>query len=152
MSVNLLKKVCLVTFLGFALQACGGRAAHPVLQYNALDNAFSCEHLKAEFNLNKLKFSALDDEEEQRNRDNTTQLLLGSPLLLDFTSTLDQEREALLIRNSQIKKLGITKNCEPFGANIAQLPGARSLGQQPRLPTNNRMLASQAPVIAPHGP
>lgn len=101
------------------LQACGGRMAVPVLQYNALDQAFTCEHLKAEFNLNKLKFKALDQEEEQRNMDNTTQLFLGSPLLLDLTSTLDKERAALQKRNAQIKKLGTGKNCLPFEMDLA---------------------------------
>ncbi len=102
------------------LQACGGRVAIPVLQYNALDQAFTCEHLKAEFNLNKQKFTALDAEEEQRNIGNTTQLFLGSPLLLDLTSTLDKERAALQTRNEQIKKLGIAKNCPPFEAVPAE--------------------------------
>ena len=101
------------------LQACGGRIAEPVLQYNALDQAFTCEHLKAEFNVNKQKFKALDQEEEQRNIDNTTQLFFGSPLLLDLTSTLDKERAALLARNAQIKKLGIAKSCLPFEADLS---------------------------------
>jgi len=116
MSANSLKKFGWITLMAVFLQACGGRAAIPVLQFNALDQAFTCEHLKAEFNLNKQKFAALDDEEEQRNIGNATQLFLGSPLLLDLTSTLDQERAALQTRNEQIKKLGIVKDCPPFEA------------------------------------
>jgi len=114
MHLNLFKKFSLITLMAVGLQACGGRIAQPILQFNELDQAFSCEHLKAEFNLNKQKFKALDDEEEQRNIDNTTQLFLGSALLLDLTSTLDQERAALQTRNAQIKKLGIAKACLPF--------------------------------------
>jgi len=105
--------------MAVGLQACGGRIAQPVLQFNQLDQAFSCEHLKAEFNLNKQKFKALDDEEEQRNINNTAQLFLGSPLLLDLTATLDQERAALQTRNAQIKKLGIAKGCLPFESGPA---------------------------------
>jgi len=116
MSANSLKKFGWITLMAVFLQACGGRIAIPVLQYNALDQAFTCEHLKAEFSLNKQKFTALDAEEEQRNIGNTTQLFLGSPLLLDLTSTLDKERAALLTRNEQIKKLGIVKACPPFEA------------------------------------
>lgn len=119
MRLNLLKTLCATFLMAIMLQACGGRAAHPVLQYNALDTAFTCEHLKAEFNLNKRKFNALDDEEEQRNIDNTTQLFFGSPLLLDLTSTLDKERAAIKTRNAQIKKLGIVKSCLPFEADLA---------------------------------
>ncbi len=120
MSKNSLIKFSLITLMAVILQACGGRIAAPVLQYNALDQAFTCEHLKAEFNLNKQKFSALDKEEEQRNIDNTTQLFFGSPLLLDLTSTLDKERAALQNRNAQIKKLGVSKSCSPFEANLAE--------------------------------
>ncbi len=119
MTENQLKKLGLITIMAISLQACGGRAAQPVLQYNALDQAFTCEHLKAEFNLNKRKFKALDDEEEQRNIDNTTQLFFGSPLLLDLTSTLDKERAALQTRNVEIKKLGTVKSCLPFEVDIA---------------------------------
>ena len=120
MSANSLKNFGWVVLMAVFLQACGGRAALPVLQFNALDQAFTCEHLKAEFNLNKQKFAALDDEEEQRNIGNTTQLFLGSPLLLDLTSTLDKERAALKTRNEQIKKLGIVKDCPPFEAVPAE--------------------------------
>jgi len=119
MTENLLKKIGLITIMVVFLQACGGRMAQPVLQYNALDQAFTCDHLKAEFNLNKRKFNALDDEEEQRNIDNTTQLFFGSPLLLDLTSTLDKERAALQTRNVEIKKLGTVKSCLPFEADVA---------------------------------
>lgn len=119
MSVNLLSKLGLISIVAVGLQACGGRAAHPILQYNTLDTAFTCEHLKAEFSLNKQKFKALDDEEEERNNENTKQLFFGSPLLLDLTSTLDKERAALLTRNAQVKKLGIAKSCLPFEASLA---------------------------------
>ena len=119
MSGKLLKKTSLLTLMAVILQACGGRIAEPVLEYNALDQAFTCEHLKAEFNVTKQKFKALDKEEEQRNIDNTTQLFFGSPLLLDLTSTLDRERAALLTRNAQIKKLGIAKSCLPFEADLS---------------------------------
>ncbi len=119
MTINSLKKFSWIPLAAIILQACGGRIAAPVLQYNALDQAFTCEHLKAEFNVNTLKFKALDQEEEQRNIENTTQLFFGSPLLLDLTSTLDKERAALQARNAQIKKLGVDKGCLPFEADLA---------------------------------
>lgn len=114
MSLKLFKKFCLITMMTAALQSCGGRAAQPILQFNALDDVFSCEHLKAEFNVNKQKIAALNDEKEQRSLDNTTQLIFGSPLLLDLTSTLEKERAALQSRNAQVTKLGILKSCVPF--------------------------------------
>ena len=120
MSSNSLKNFGWVTLMAVFLQACGGRAALPVMQFNELDQAFTCEHLKAEFSLNKQKFAALDQEEEQRNTGNAAQLFLGSPLLLDLTSTIDKERAALLTRNEQVKKLGIVKGCLPFEADLAE--------------------------------
>lgn len=111
---NLIKNTCLAFFMMLILQACGGRMAHPVMQYNALDKAFSCEHFKAEFGLNEQKFMALSKEEEKRDIDNAAQLILGSPLLLDLSSTIDQEREALETRNAEITRIGLGKNCEPF--------------------------------------
>lgn len=101
-------------FLLLTLQACGGRMADPVMQYNALDTAFSCEHLQAEFNLNRQKYTALKKEEDKRNLGNAAQLIIGSPLLLDLTKTIDQERVALETRNEEIKRLGFVKICAPF--------------------------------------
>lgn len=101
-------------FLLLTLQACGGRMANPVMQYNALDTAFSCEHFKAEFDLNKQKFNALHKEEEKRDLGNVAQLIIGSPLLLDLTKTIDKERTALQSRNEEIQRLGFVKNCAPF--------------------------------------
>ncbi len=118
MSTKIYKNSCLTIVFLFVLQSCGGRIAQPVLQFNALDEALTCEHLKAEFSLNKQKFSALDKEEDKRNRDNTAQLFIGSPLLLDLTATIDQERAALKARNTEIKRLGIVKNCLPFEADL----------------------------------
>ena len=115
---NLIKNSLLAVSLMVVLQACGGRIAHPVMKYNALDTSFSCEHFKAEFRLNEQKFLALSKEEETRDLGNAAQLVLGSPLLLDLTTTIDKERDALQTRNEEISRQGQFKNCSPFETNV----------------------------------
>lgn len=115
---NLIKNSLLAVSLMVVLQACGGRIAHPVMQYNALDTAFSCEHFKAEFRLNEQKFLALFKEEEARDLGNAAQLVLGSPLLLDLTTTIDKERDALGTRNEEISRQGLIKSCPSFETDV----------------------------------
>jgi len=99
----------LVTGLGFALLAagigagCGGRAAQPVASTTPMDATLSCDHLRAERQVNLARIADLGGERHDANRD--VARLVMDPLVIDLSQTEQREIAALEARNQELDRL-----------------------------------------------
>lgn len=99
-----------VVFSVLMLAACGGRVARPVAETKDFDHLLSCGHIRAEFQVNHNKLTALTGEREEKIEYNLGIVLL-SPFFLDTSDTLKKEAEAAYARNARLVELNDEKGC-----------------------------------------
>jgi len=92
----------------FVLAGCGGRAAHPVATNNDYDDRLSCDHLRAEREVNDSKLADLTNERKNDNNNNIGIAVLD-PIFLDLSGSERKEAEALTKRNGVLDGLIGTK-------------------------------------------
>jgi hypothetical protein len=88
-----------VAFCFLLLAGCGGRAAHPVAINNDYDDRLTCDHLRAEREVNDSKLADLTKERKNGNNNNVGMAVLD-PLFLDLSGAERKEAEALTKRNA----------------------------------------------------
>ena len=98
----------LAVFCLLLLAGCGGRAAHPVAANNDYDDRLSCDHLRAEREVNDSKLADLTKERKNDNNNNVG-LAVMDPLFLDLSGSERTEAEALTKRNAVLDGLIATK-------------------------------------------
>ena len=88
-----------IAFCLLLLAGCGGRAAHPVAINNDYDDRLTCDHLRAEREVNDSKLADLTKERKNDNANNVG-MAVAYPLFLDLSGAERKEAEALTKRNA----------------------------------------------------
>ncbi len=107
----------------FFVSACGGRAANPVTQRQAVDQQVTCRNLADQKKFNETRIADLEDERVD-NRIRTLArvpgALIGSPIaavaLADTSRAVYLEIEALEQRNLEIERQRAARDCDAPGA------------------------------------
>ena len=109
-------RVLVAFVLMTVLVACGGRSAQPVASVRATDEALTCDHIKAEGEVNLERIEGLVGEGELATAQNVGFLLaapiISLPLFLDLGSAEKDEIKALETRNQRLAELGSAKGCD----------------------------------------
>ncbi len=102
-----------VAMLGTAIMlvACGGRQANPVAVTNDYDALLSCDHLRAEYDVNKRKIDGLRDEQRLESR-TASGKSAAAPFLNDFKQGQSKEIAALRHRNAALENLMAERSCQ----------------------------------------
>jgi len=106
-------QVGVVALVALVLAQCGGREARPVDARRALDAQLSCDHMKAEIEVNEARMEDLAAE-AKASSDQNVGLLIVSPLFLDLSDVERQEIEALISRNRILEEERRRRDC-PVG-------------------------------------
>jgi len=97
------------------LSTCGGRVAHPVAINNDYDDRLTCDHLKAEREVNDSRLADLVKEGKHDDLNNAGMAVIN-PLFLDLHDSERKEADALTKRNAVLDGL-IGKKCSGGTAN-----------------------------------
>jgi hypothetical protein len=107
-----------VVAVSLALVACGGRVARPVDSTTAIDDQLSCDHLRAEQQVNDARIADLKDEKSGATNNNVAGVVTGGAagvLMLDVSGSETKEISALRERNKVLDGL-IAKKCQASSA------------------------------------
>ncbi|MBB6251338.1 hypothetical protein [Nitrospirillum iridis] len=91
--------IVIATALFVGLSGCGGRVANPVKAVNAYDDQLSCDHLRAELQVNQAHILDLNGERAADRQHNVGQLLVG-PMFIDLSDSEKKEIKALEARDT----------------------------------------------------
>jgi hypothetical protein len=96
------------------LCGCGGRSSHPIEATNAYDSQLSCDHLRAERQVNDARIADLAGEKGGDANNNVGKVLEGPVgiLFLDLSDSEKQEITAFQTRNKVLDQL-IAQKCPP---------------------------------------
>jgi len=106
-----MKKSALILVACAFLIACGGRASHPVEATTAFDDQLTCDHLRAEMDVNTKHIADLMDEKDHSENNNLGAGLLMPLYMIDLSHSERTEIEALQKRNETLTDLMKRKNC-----------------------------------------
>lgn len=138
--VLLRKRIPLLIFVGlFVLQACGGRTANPVVQYQPGDENRTCSGLQAEIAYNESEIVKLLPKESATGK-NVALAVTGAFLIvplffMDFKDAEGIEIQAYRRRNMWLREVAASKNCSlpPPRVQFETEEGADPADPEPKL-------------------
>lgn len=106
--------VGLVVALAFLTVSCGGRVSRPIAATTPYDDQLSCDHLRAERQVNDARIADLNGERDHSAVTNVGWLVY-LPLFMDVSKSEATEITAFQDRNTVLDGL-IAKKCSPAAA------------------------------------
>jgi hypothetical protein len=90
------------------LAGCGGRSSHPIEAATAFDAQLSCDHLRAERQVNDLRIADLQGEKDNDGTNNVGKVVgqgVVGIMFLDLSDSEKKEIEAFQARNKVLDQM-----------------------------------------------